>query len=118
VSASFNNELFAAVNNGSNTVSIFRRHGDQLKFDRTVSTTSAPVSVDFGNEHLYVAGATTVDSFPIKGNKVGMRDGSATLQLAGGGVPPNGSTAQIGVIGEDTLLVTLKTDPVREPSMW
>ena len=44
--------LVAAVNNGSNNVALFRRDGDVLKFDKVVSTTSAPVSVDFGNDHL------------------------------------------------------------------
>jgi hypothetical protein len=104
-------DLFAAVNNGSNTVAIYRRHGDALQFDRVVTTTSAPVSVDFGNGHMYVAGATTVDSFILQGNSVGPRDGSTSLRLVGGGAPPNGSTAQVGAIDEHTLLVTLKTDP-------
>ena len=35
---------------------------------RTNATTSAPVSVDFGHEHLYVAGATTVDWFVVHRN--------------------------------------------------
>jgi len=107
----FQGKLFAAVNNGSNSVAIFKRDGDSLKLDRVVTTTSAPVSVDFGNGHMYVAGATTVDSFVLNGNSVGSRDGTATLRLVGGGVPPNGSTAQVGAVDEETLLVTLKTDP-------
>ena len=44
----FNGEIFAAVNNGSNTVAIYKRDGNGLKFDKLVTTTSAPVSVDFG----------------------------------------------------------------------
>ena len=108
----FKGELFAAVNNGSNTVAIFRRDGDRLKFHHVVTTTSAPVSVDFGNGHMYVAGATTVDSFVLHGHSVGSMDGTAGLRLVGGGVPPNGSTAQVGVVDEETLLVTLKTDPI------
>ena len=103
--------LVAVVNNGSNNVALFRRDGDALKFDRIVSTTSAPVSVDFGNDHLYVAGATTVDSFVLHQNSVQWLDGTTALELAGGGAPPAGSTAQVGVIGEKQLLVTLKTDP-------
>ena len=59
----YDGELFAAVNNGSNTVAIYRRDGNGLRFDKLVTTTSAPVSVDFGHDHMYVAGATTVDSF-------------------------------------------------------
>ena len=107
----YNGELFAAVNNGSSTVAVFKRDGNGLKFDNLVMTTSAPVSVDFGHDHLYVAGATTVDSFVVHRNTVEWMDGTTTLELAGGGVPPNGSTAQVGVINERRLLVTLKTDP-------
>jgi hypothetical protein len=104
-------DLFAAVNNGSNTVAIFRRDGNTLTFEKVVATTSAPVSVDFGNDHMYVAGATTVDSFVIERGSVEWRDGTASLELAGGGAPPAGSTAQVGVLTDRRLLVTLKTDP-------
>jgi len=107
----YNGELFAAVNNGSNTVALYTREGDGLKFDKLVTTTSAPVSVDFGNDHMYVAGATTVDSFVLHGNSVEWRDGTTGLELAGGGAPPSGSTAQVGVINDRRVLVTLKTDP-------
>jgi hypothetical protein len=107
----YDGKLFAAVNNGSNTVSVYKRDGDRLKLDRVVATTSAPVSIDFGNGHMYVAGATTVDSFVLHGNSVGLRDGTVELRLFAGGVPPNGSTAQVGVVDDESLLVTLKTDP-------
>ena len=103
--------LVAAVNNGSGNVALFRRDGDVLKFDKLVQTTSAPVSVDFGNDHLYVAGTTTVDSFVLRENSVEWLDGTTALALAGGGLPPAGSTGQVGVVGERQLLVTLKTDP-------
>lgn len=103
--------LVAVVNNGSNSVALFRRSGDALKFEKLVTTTSAPVSVDFGNDHLYVAGATTVDSFVLRENSVEWLDGTTGLALAGGGIPPVGSTAQVGAIGARQLLVTLKTDP-------
>jgi len=103
--------LVAVVNNGSNTVALFRRDGDRLRFDKLVSTSSAPVSLDFANDHLYVAGATTVDSFVLHESSVQWLDGTTDLTLAGGGLPPVGSTAQIGVTGKRQLLVTLKTDP-------
>jgi hypothetical protein len=108
---SYKGEIFTAVNNGSNTVAIYRRARNVLRFDKLVTTTSAPVSVDFGHDHMYVAGATTVDSFVLHGNNVSWMDGTTGLALAGGGPPPNGSTAQDGVINERRLLVTLKTDP-------
>jgi hypothetical protein len=107
----YSGELFAVVNNGSNTVALFKRDGNLLKFDKLVRTSSAPVSVDFTHDHLYVAGATTVDSFVLHRNNVEWMDGTAALELFGGGTPPNGSTAQVGVINERRLLVTLKTDP-------
>jgi DNA-binding beta-propeller fold protein YncE len=103
--------LVAVVNNGSNSVTLFRRDADVLKFDKVVATTSAPVSVDFGNDHLYVAGETTVDSFVLHQTSVQWLDGTSDLALAGGGLPPAGSTAQVGVIDEKQLLVTLKADP-------
>jgi hypothetical protein len=102
--------VVAVVNNGSGTVAIFRRDGDALRFDRVVSTTSAPVSVDFGNHHMYVAGTNTVDSFALH-DDLAWLDGTAGLALAGGAIPPAGSTAQVGVIDEKQLLVTLKADP-------
>src|SRR5215831_1518183 len=71
----YNGKIFAAVNNGSNSVAVYIRQDDRLKLDRVVTTSSAPVSIDFGNGHMYVAGATTVDSFILHGNSVGARDG-------------------------------------------
>jgi hypothetical protein len=103
--------LVAVVNNGSNTVAIFRRAADTLKFEKLVTTSSAPVSVDFANDHLYVAGATTIDSFVVRERSVESLDGTATLALAGGGLPPAGSTGQVGAISSRELLVTLKNDP-------
>jgi hypothetical protein len=61
---------------------------------------------------MYVAGATSVDSFALFGTLVGGMDGTTGLTLFGGGVPPNGSTAQVGALNNNTLLVTLKTDPI------
>lgn len=107
----FNGDLVAVVNYGSNSVSLFRRHASGLRLDRTVATSSAPVSVDFGNHHMYVAGATTIDSFAMHDDDV-WKDGTAPLQLVGGATPPAGSTAQVGVLNVSSLLVTLKTDPV------
>ncbi len=105
-----NDDLVAVVNYGSNSVSLFKRTGNALVLDRTVATSSAPVSIDFGNNHMYVAGATTVDSFAMQNDNV-WQDGTAPLQLVGGTTPPAGSTAQVGLLDKNTLLVTLKTDP-------
>jgi hypothetical protein len=83
-----------------------------LVFEQLVVTTSPPVSVDFANGHMYVAGATSVDSFVVNGSHVGAMDGTTGLVLAGGGLPSNGSTAQVGAADSQTLIVTLKTDPI------
>ena len=107
----YDRTLVAVVNNGSSSVALFRRTGDTLTFDKLLQTTSAPVSVDFGNDHLYVAGATTVDSFVLHERSVEWLDGTTELALAGGGIPAVGSTAQVGVISPQQLLVTIKTDP-------
>ena len=107
----YNGELLAVVNNGSNSVALFRRDGDSFRFDKLVTTTSAPVSVDFGNGHLYVAGATTLDSFALRGSSVDRNDGTTQLALAGGAAPPVGSTSQVGVLDRRRVLVTLKSDP-------
>ena len=107
----YGGRLVAAVNNGSGNVALFRRDGDALKFDKVIQTTSAPLSVDFGNDHLYVAGATTVDSFVLHENSVEWLDGTTGLAVAGGGSPAPGETSQVGVISAEQLLVTIKTDP-------
>jgi hypothetical protein len=107
----FNGELFAAVNNGSSSVAVFRRSRTGLTFEKLVTTTSAPVSIDFGNGHMYVAGTTTVDSFAMEDGRVGWRDGTTALVLADGAVPPAGSTSQVGAINDRQLIVTLKNDP-------
>ena len=101
-------DVIAVVNFGSSSVTLFRRDGDRLRFDDQVQTTSQPVSVDFGNGHMYVAGVSTVDSFVMHEGEVGRLDGTAQLELAGGGAPAEGSTAQVGVLDEGHLIVTLK----------
>jgi hypothetical protein len=107
----YRGEIVAVVNNGSNTVALYKRDGSGLSFDKLVTTTSAPLSIDFANDHMYVAGATTVDSFVIRHDSVEWLDGTASLELATGGAPPAGSTAQVGAIDGRRLLVTLKADP-------
>jgi len=107
----YDGRLVAVVNNGSGNVALFRRDRDRLRFENVIQTTSAPVSVDFGNDHLYVAGATSVDSFVLHENSVDQLDGTIDLVLASGGLPQIGSTAQVGVVDDKHLLVTLKTDP-------
>jgi hypothetical protein len=108
----YDGRLIAAVNNGSGTVALFRRSGNRLVFEHLIVTTSSPVSVNFANGHMYVAGTTTVDSFTVNGSHIGFLDGTTALNLVGGGVPDIGSTAQVAATDDHTLLITLKTDPI------
>jgi hypothetical protein len=108
----YDGQLLAAVNYMSGTVAIFTREDDRLLFDQLVVPTSLPVSVDFSKDHLYVAGDTSVDSFEIHGHHVGRLDGTTRLALAEGGTIDPGSVAQIGVVNSDSLIVTIKTDPI------
>jgi hypothetical protein len=98
----YDGRIVAAVNNGSGTVAMFRRHGDALRFDRVVQTTSAPVSADFGNDHLYVAGTNTVDVVVLQRGRV---SGSAPTAVPA----PNGALAPFGsaVYPDGTALITL-----------
>ncbi len=73
-------KLAAAVNFGSSTVTIFLRQGNSMEPVQTVKTSSAPLSVAFGHNHLLVLGQSTAESFPVYGNTVGQtNDGVAQL---------------------------------------
>ena len=76
--------LAAAVNFGSSNVTIFARHGNSMQPIQMVKTTSKPVSVAFGHDHLVVLGLTTAESFPVYGNTVGANDGIVQLQAGDG----------------------------------
>jgi hypothetical protein len=82
-------QLAAVVNYGSLNVTIFARVGNAMQPIQMVKTTSQPVSVAFGHDHLVVLGTTTAESFPVYGNMIGANDGIAQLQIG------DGSSAQI-----------------------
>jgi len=79
----------AVVNYGSNTVTLFSVAQDgKLTSLQTINTVAAPVSVTFGQsaEHLYVAGADQVASYPRSGDRLATdSDGTAALGGAGTG---------------------------------
>jgi hypothetical protein len=77
-------ELAAAINYNSFTVTIFRRKGNSMEPIQTVKTTSQPVSVAFGHDHLVVLGNTTAESFPVYGDNVGANDGIVQLLIGDG----------------------------------
>ena len=72
-------KLAAVVNFGSSNVTIFERVGNTLHSIQMVKTTSQPVSVAFGHNHLLVLGQTDAESFPVYGTTVGPNDGTVQL---------------------------------------
>jgi len=108
--ASWKNEL-AVVNFGSQSVSIFQRSGDGFRMVHTIATASSPVSVAFGNNHLYILGTTEVESHRMYGSVVSLgADGVATL------VKADGSAAQVGVV-QDQLIVTEKSNAIESVTL-
>jgi hypothetical protein len=92
----------AVVNFGSQNVSIFERGNNGLQMRQLVPTVPNPVSVAFGAGHLYILGATKVESHRMDGPNVSSNpDGVANLLLA------DGSAAQVGVL-PNQLVITEK----------
>jgi hypothetical protein len=60
-----------------------------------VTTTSPPVSVDFANDHMNVAGTTTVDSFAIDDGRVEWLDGTIELVLGAAAFDPVAAPARL-----------------------
>jgi hypothetical protein len=95
--------MVAAVNFGSRSVSLFARKRGRLELSQVLSTASSPVSVALDEEHVYVLGTTTVESYRRHGQGADARaDGLTAL------VRSDGSAAQVGVL-EGELLITEKS---------
>jgi hypothetical protein len=102
--------LVAIVNIESQSVAVFKQgtkhHANYFELIQIIPTLSPPVSVAFGNNHLYILGLTTVESHLIEEGYVAFpADGIAELIVG------NGSATQVGVI-EDQLIITEKTNTV------
>ncbi|HUJ32672.1 MAG TPA: hypothetical protein VLY23_15430 [Candidatus Acidoferrum sp.] len=99
--------LVAVVNFGSKTVAIFERWDDGgLHFKQLVPAASSPLSVAFGHDHLYILGATTVESHRLFGSDTSVgADGVVTLLKA------DGSAAQVGVL-PNQLIITEKSNTI------
>lgn len=95
--------MVAVVNFGSQSVSIFERGGNGFHLKQLVPTVSSPVSVAFGDGHLYILGTTKVESHRIDGFYVDSNpDGVVALLVA------DGSSAQVGVL-PNQLIITEKS---------
>jgi hypothetical protein len=100
------NGLVAAVNFGSQSVSIFQVGIRGLSLAEVVPTIANPVSVAFGENHLYILGAKKVESHAIFGTFVNANpDGVSTLLVA------DGSAAQVGVL-TNQIIVTEKSNVI------
>lgn len=100
------NGLVAVVNHGSQTVSVFSQRQSGFELRQLVAVASQPVSVAFGKDHLYVLGATTVESHRLNSDGIDtIADGIVSLLVG------DGSAAQVGVAG-DQLIVTEKSGTI------
>ena len=103
--------LIAVINYGSNNVSLFEREGNGIRFLQLVPTVTKPLSVAFGLGHLYVLGATEVESHWMFGPFAGPgADGSAKLLVA------DGSAAQV-VVAQNQLVITEKSNMIETVSL-
>jgi hypothetical protein len=93
------NGTLAVVNFGSQSVAIFGRANDGFELRQLVPTVSAPVSVAFGGDHLYVLGTTTVESHQLHGSAIDpSADGVVALLRA------DASAAQVGVAANQLVI--------------
>ena len=98
----------AVVNFGSSNVSIFQRDegGRGLRLERVIPTLGSPVSVAFGNGHLYVLTTTHVESH--RAGPWGVQPGvDGQTQLLHG----DATAAQVGVI-KGELIFTEKSNAI------
>ena len=98
--------MIAVVNFNSQSVSIFDSgfHGFEVK--QVVPAASKPVSVAWTDDHLYILGATKIESHRLFGRHVNSNpDGVVTLLLA------DGSAAQVGVL-PDRLVISEKNNVI------
>jgi hypothetical protein len=76
-------KLAAVVNFGSSNVTIFVRRGNAMEPTQVIKTSSQPVSVAFGHNHLVVLELTSAESFAVYGNTV-EKDNDGVIQLLKG----------------------------------
>lgn len=98
--------LVAVINHGSQNVSIFKQEGSSFKLSQVIPSNSKPVSVAFGGDHLYILGATTIESHLLNGESVAMDpDGVSKLFKA------DGSAAQVGFLNNQ-LIISEKSNTI------
>jgi hypothetical protein len=96
--------LIAVVNFGSKSVSIFQVGNNGLALSQVVPAVANPVSVAFGENHLYVLGSEQVESHQIFGSFVSTGPDGVSNLLVG-----DGSAAQVGFLSSQ-IVVTEKSN--------
>jgi hypothetical protein len=103
-----NHDRLAVVNFGSGNVSIFDKDFDHagLRYEKLVPAVTNPVSVAFGNGHLYILTASYIESHRIDRYGVESRaDGEARLVIG------DGSAAQVGTL-RGQLVISEKSNAI------
>jgi hypothetical protein len=98
----------AVVNFGSNNVTVLERDDGPAMFriEKVIATHGSPVSVAFGEDHLYVLTTTQVESHAIGTHGVATTADGSTSLLHG-----DGTAAQVGVVHGE-LILTEKSNAV------
>lgn len=100
------NNLVAVINHGSQNVSIFKQVGNTFKLSQLIPSHSKPVSVVFGQDHLYILGTTTIESHLQNGDNITVAaDGNSKLLKA------DGSAAQVGFL-LNQLIISEKSNTI------
>ncbi len=99
-------DQLAVVNFGSNNVSLFDRTGNGFKLRQVIPTVTGPVSVAFGNNHLYILGGAKVESHAMLGASPNV---SSNPDGVGALIEANGSAAQVGVLPGQLILTEKAT---------
>jgi hypothetical protein len=100
------NSLVAVINYNSRTVSLFKHEQGIFKLQGVIPTISKPVSLAFGQNHLYILGTTTIESHLMNGDRIIKRpDGSSKLLVG------DGSAAQVGYL-PDQLIISERSNMI------
>ena len=103
-----NYDRLAVVNFGSGNVSVFVKDFERatLRLESVIRSIASPVSVAFGDDHLYILTTTHVESHAIDRRGVSPNaDGAAALLVA------DGSAAQVGTV-DGELIISEKSNAI------
>ena len=103
-----NYDRLAVVNFGSGNVSVFVKDFERatLRLESVIRSIASPVSVAFGDDHLYILTTTHVESHAIdRGGVSANADGATALLIA------DGSAAQVGAV-DGELIISEKSNAI------